>query len=166
MTAKRAQTKGEAKTAEREAENKATEDEKAAKKALEDDRKRQEREAKAAEKRKKEQANKDYKGHLTTVEELKEMTDTTAWKKFHTNLQRRIDGAAKAILDAEKPRDVIRCQESVKLIRAIIAEARTPVDALDSFCNAMPLFAQNFSVRAAWNDGLGIVELSGQKPKK
>lgn len=166
MSKKKEKTKGEAKTEEREELNAAKREEEAAQAAVEEDRKRQEEEAEAAEERKKKQAHEDYKGHLANVETLKTMTDTSAWKTFYVGLKRRIDAASRDILDVEKSRDVVRCQETVKVIRAIIKDARTPVDNMNSFCNAMPLFAQGFSTRASWNDGIGTVELSGQKPTK
>lgn len=159
-------TTGEAKTAEKEALSKEKQDREAAETAEEDDRKRQAEEAEAAEERKKKQAFMDYGGLLAKVKEVKVMTDTPAWKTFYAKMKRRITAAANDILDVEKSRDVVRCQETVKVIKAVINDVRMPVDDLNQFCNSMPLFAQNFSQMAIFNDGIGTVELSGQKPSK
>lgn len=160
---KKAETKGEAKTAENEEERKKRQEIEAAEQAVQDDLKAQEQRAQEVEENKKKVARKDYEDHLESVNELKEMTDTKAWQKFYANLQRAIAKAGRSVLDAEKTRDIIKFQESVKIIRQIIAKVKEPVNEMNTFCTAAPLFVQQFPVRAGFNDATGKVELSGIK---
>lgn len=111
----------------------------------------------AAEKKK---ALTDYESRLLAVKRLKEMTDTGAWQRFYASMNRIKDEAAKTILVAEKPRDMIVCQERIKAVDHILKEIQEPIDELNSFCHNMPLFAGSFHTRASWNVGIGIVELS------
>ncbi len=160
---KKAETKGEAKTAEKEEEDKAKQEIEAAEQAVQDDLDLQEERAKEAERQEKKVISKDYDDRMKDVEELQTMTKTKAWQKFHANLRRAIDKAGKSVLDAEKTRDIIKFQESVKIIRQILAKVREPVDELNSFCNAHPLFVSQFPVRAAYNNATGTVEMKGKQ---
>lgn len=101
----------------------------------------------------------DYSSHLATVRELKRMTDTKAWQELVRWITNQIDAHAKAVLDAEKPREVVQHQEGVKILRSFLAKAEQPVNALNEFIHAMPLFSGEMRVRAEWNETLGRVEL-------
>lgn len=130
--------------------------------AAEEEEKRAAAEAKRIEKAKRDKARSDYGKMLDEVKRLKEMTDTEAWRKFYTGLQKQKESARDEVLNAEKTRDIIKFQETVKILGAVARNVRGPVDDLNRFCNDMPLFAQEFKVRASWNNGQGIVELSGE----
>jgi len=166
MPPKKKQTKGEAKTAEKEALAKEKQDREAAEQADKEEQERQDAKAAEAEEQKEKVIKKDYADHLHEVEELKAMTETKAWQKFYANLRRAITKAGKDILDAEKTREIIRYQESVKIIRQILVKVREPVDEMNTFCNAHPLFVAEFPVRPEWNEATGTVELSGKKSTK
>lgn len=101
----------------------------------------------------------DYSSHLATVRELKRMTDTKAWQELVRWITNQIDGHAKAVLDAEKPREVVQHQEGVKILRSFLEKAEQPVNALNEFIHATPLFSGEMKVRAEWNPTLGRVEL-------
>ena len=129
--------------------------------AAEEEKARADKESKRIEKEKRDKARSDYGKLLDDVKRLKEMIDTEAWRKFYTDLLKEKERARDAVLEAEKTRDIIRFQETVKILGAVAKNIRGPVDDLNRFCNDMPLFAQEFKVRASWNEGQGIVELSG-----
>lgn len=119
-----------------------------------------EKDRKALEAQKKEKAFADYEARLKDVTELKDMTDTPAWQKLYAEMQVSIDRHAVDVLDAEKPRDVVKHQEGVKILRGLIFQVRGPVDALNSFVNNTPLFAPSEVARANFNEALGTVELT------
>lgn len=119
-----------------------------------------EKDRKALESRKKRKAFADYDARLKDVSELKDMTDTPAWQKLYAEMQASIDKHAADILDVEKPRDVVKHQEGVKVLRGLIFQIRAPVDALNSFVNNTPLFAPAEVARANFNEALGTVELT------
>ena len=94
---------------------------------------------------------------------LKAMTDSAHWAGVHSRIQRQIAIPAEAVLDAEKPREVIAHQEGVKVMRRFLAELQEPVNELQTFINARPLFAPVFPSRAQWNVALGRVEIKSIK---
>jgi hypothetical protein len=128
--------------------------------------------AEAAQEAKEAQARTDYEGYLDDVLALKKMTDTAAWRAFYSVLRRMETQHGRDVLNAEKAREIVRHQEGVKLVREIVKRVQQPVENLSNFCNSAPLFASLFDVRAAWNEAIGIVELSqvpgagGKKKKK
>jgi len=107
----------------------------------------------------KKEAISDYKEKLDAVSELKKMTDTKAWQKFYAHINRSIEEHGKKVLDAEQTREIVRQQEGVKILRSLKYKVKEPVSELNNFCHNMPLFAQEFDVRASWNDAIGKVEL-------
>ncbi len=119
-----------------------------------------EKERKRVEAEERKNAVSGYQERLTRVHELKAMTDTKRWQKFYAGIQKDIERHAREVLDAEKTRDVLRHQEGVKILRAILDNVSAPVGELQSYINDMPLFAQGMKTRAKWNAGVGIVELS------
>jgi len=119
--------------------------------------------AKKVDAQEKRKAMGDYDRNLEVVRKVKAMTDTSAWQLFYSELQRRIRKHSESVLDAEKPRDVIHHQEGVKVIRSLIAQIRKPIEELNTFISAMPLFAQDMEIRATWNDALGKIELHSIK---
>jgi hypothetical protein len=108
----------------------------------------------------KQKAKSDYEKMLSQVMDLKEMTQTEAWQRNYRWLKMQVKKHADDILDAEKPRDVVRHQEGVKLIKEILESVKGPVEEMNEFISKMPLFSGSFKVRAAWNDDLGIVQLT------
>ena len=113
------------------------------------------------EEQKRKQAMVDYDSHLEDVTALKAMTDTAAWKRFYAGMKADIARHGEDVLDAEKPRDVVKHQEGVKLLRGLISRVQTPVDELNLYAHSMPLFSPEMKIRAQWNDALGQVELKG-----
>jgi uncharacterized protein (DUF3084 family) len=128
----------------------------------EEEAKAQEAERKRIEKQKKEKARDDYNSRLHRVYQLKEMTDTKAWQEYYSKIQRLKEQAAKDVLTAEKTRDIIKFQEMVKILDGTVTGVQGPVEELNRYCHDMPLFAAEFMVRANWNKGLGMVELTGK----
>ena len=106
----------------------------------------------------------DYQKAVDDVLRVKAMTDTDAWKTFYVEIQKQIRRHSIDILDAEKPRDVVRHQEGVKILRGLIGSVREPVGKLNGYIASMPLFSAQMRTRAEWNDALGIVELT-ETPK-
>jgi len=121
---------------------------------------REEANRKEIERQKREKALMDYDDRLDRVIKTKEMTDTSAWQAFYAVGQKIIAQASKDILNAEKPREVVQCQERVKVAREFFATVKQTVDDLNTFCHEMPLFARDFKTRASWNEGLGRIEIS------
>ena len=119
----------------------------------------EERRAKAAVEQEKKQAMTDYEKHLEAVREMKAMTDTDAWKALYRSVIGEIDGHAKDILDAEKPREVVQHQEGVKILRSLIRRVREPVGAFRHFLTSMPLLVGRVRVRSEFNEALGTIEL-------
>src|SRR3990167_3844468 len=70
------------------------------------------------------EAAENYSEKLAKVQRSKDMTDTRAWRELYLKLHDMVKVAAAAVLEAEKPRDVVRCQEQVKIIRGIMALPR------------------------------------------
>ena len=101
-----------------------------------------------------------YADRLGEVRRAKVMTDTVAWAELYARIQEEIKGHAAAVLEAEKPRDVVRHQEGVKILRLLAEFPRRPVDKLADYCRSMPLFASQFPVSAGWNDAVGRIELT------
>lgn len=102
----------------------------------------------------------DYHDRLKKVEDLKAMTDTPAWQALYAEIMADIEKHAKDVLDVEKPREVVRHQEGVKILRGLIHRIRIKVDGLNNFVNNTPLFAPAEVVRANFNEALGTVELT------
>lgn len=121
---------------------------------------REEANRKEAERQKREKALMDYDDRLYRVIKAKQMTDTPAWQAFYAYGQKIIAQASKDILNAEKPREVVQCQEKVKVVREFFANVKQSVDDLNTFCHEMPLFARDFKTRASRNEGLGRIEIS------
>ena len=101
----------------------------------------------------------DYDGYLKKVVQMKEMTDTPAWKGLFRSWQRDKLETANAILTEDKTRDMIICQERIKAVNRLVESVELPVLNLQEFCNGMPLFAGNFKTRAAFNKDTGTIEL-------
>ncbi len=108
----------------------------------------------------KKKAFEDYEERLKEVEDLKAMTDTPAWQKFYAGVMASIEKHAQDILDTEKPRETIRHQEGVKILRGLVFQLKMPVDTLNAFVNNTPLFAPAEVARANFNEALGTVELT------
>jgi hypothetical protein len=112
------------------------------------------------EKASRKEAMSDYQKRLDAVLALKTMTDCPCWQAFHSRIQKDIAGHGMAVLDAEKPRDVVKHQEGVKILKEIISGVRAPVDALTELVNEMPLYSNGMRTRAAWNVALGRVMIT------
>ncbi len=108
----------------------------------------------------KKQAFADYHERLAKVEQLKAMTDTPAWQALYGEIQADIAKHREDILDTEKPREMMRHQEGVKILRGLIDRIRVKVEALNTFVNNTPLFAPAEVARANFNEALGTVELT------
>lgn len=118
------------------------------------------KEKKALEAANKKKAFADYEERLKEVEELKAMTDTPAWQKYYAEMMASIEKHAVDILETEKPRETIRHQEGVKILRGQIFKLKQPIDTLNNFVNNTPLFAPADVARANFNEALGTVELT------
>ncbi len=114
---------------------------------------------KKAEENESQRVQADYADLLREVRDMKELTDTKAWQRLHRNIRAKISAHADAVLDAEKPREVVQHQEGVKILREVLAYPKAPVDLLTEFIKATPLFARMMPVRAEWNEALGKIEL-------
>lgn len=105
----------------------------------------------------------DYEKLLDKVKVVHELTNTDGWAALYTAIRAEIEAHGKAVLDAEKPRDVVHHQMGVKVLRHVIELARRPVDDLNNFISSVPMFAQGYKTRAEWNEGLGKVVLKDLK---
>lgn len=131
----------------------------AEKKAVETTKENQPKQLTPEEQRRKKSAEVDYEKKLADVRDLEEMTDTDSWRRIHTELQSSMNQHRKSLEDAEG-KDVIRHQEGLKILRAVIEKVKKPVDDLNNFVvNTGPLFSGNMKYRAEWNTALGKVEL-------
>ena len=111
------------------------------------------------EQKRKEAAINDYTSYLQKVQQMKTMTDTSAWKELFRGWQRDKLETQHQILVEEKTRDMIVCQERIKAIDRLVIAVELPVIDLQSFCNDLPLFAGEFKTRAAFNKDTGTIEL-------
>lgn len=111
------------------------------------------------EQKRKEAAINDYTSYLQKVQQMKTMTDTSAWKELFRSWQRDKLETQHQILVEEKTRDMIVCQERIKAIDRLVIAVELPVIDLQSFCNDLPLFAGEFKTRAAFNKDTGTIEL-------
>lgn len=107
----------------------------------------------------KQQALSEYEQHMDAVRNTKAMTDTTAWQQFYRGIQQEIEKHGRMVLVTEQTRTIIRHQEGVKILRALVEKIAEPVHELNRFISNMPLFAPDMGVRAEWNTALGKVEL-------
>lgn len=101
----------------------------------------------------------DYDSHLRAVEELVEMTSTVEWQRRHAWIQREIKRSATALLECEKPKEIVAHQQKVRAFREFLSVLKQPVEEMISFCKDMPLFAGTFPKHASWNEALGRAEL-------
>ncbi len=124
------------------------------------DKKVKEAELEDVKEQEKQKAILDYTTMLDDVRIMKAMTDTQAWQKFVRDIHNKIRVHAAALLDAEKPREVVEHQMGVKTLREMLNYPACPVDTLNHFVNNMPLFAQEMPVRARYNRDLGTIELT------
>lgn len=100
-----------------------------------------------------------YEERLGKVMRAKAMTDTAAWGDLYGLIRETIAHHAKQVLDAEKPRDVVRHQEGVKILRDLAGWPGKAVEALADYTRSMPLFAREFKTTAGWNQETGRIEL-------
>jgi hypothetical protein len=100
----------------------------------------------------KEDAETGYQQRIDKVLELKGMTDTKAWSLFAEDLQIMQEQAKERLLNVEKTRDIVDCQQRVKIIDAIFNKVRQPVYELNDYIKSMPLFKESFKKRAAFTD--------------
>lgn len=109
--------------------------------------------------KKKARAKDEYEERLTKVRALKEMTDTKAWLRYYDSLIGARKYHEQAILTEEKTRAMVAHQEAIKFINETIKKIQEPIDELNGYCSAMPLFGSSFHTRAQWNPAIGTVEL-------
>jgi len=109
--------------------------------------------------RQKKETLRDYETRLEVVLEMKQMTDTKAWKDFYSGIMNIRRNAEILVLDEEKTRDIIKRQEEVKVVKQIIKLVQKSIENLNAYCNAMPLFRNYFHTNAIFNEALGIIEI-------
>ena len=112
------------------------------------------------EEQKRAKAGQEYDKLLSGVHALNEMADTEAWKRFYCELLAERTRHEQEILTEERTRSMVAHQEAIKLINIIIKKVQKPIEDLNSYCVAMPLFASEFHTRAQWNAALGSIEFS------
>jgi len=101
----------------------------------------------------------DYDRHLQAVQAVQAMTDTPAWQDFYANAQKIKRRCTLELLTAEKTRDVVRLQETVKAVGELVGFVKGPADDLKHFVESMPLFAGSMKTRADFDAKTGRVVL-------
>jgi hypothetical protein len=101
----------------------------------------------------------EYEDKLRPVLELNTLTSTPGWRRFYDRLVSRRKDHEISILTEEQTRRMVAHQEAIKFIQGLLCEPKQPIEDLNAYCSAMPLFATEFHTRAQWNPGLGTVEL-------
>ena len=99
-----------------------------------------------------------YRQLVAEVEDLKVMCDTRAFQKFVKACRRSIEDAKTSLLTA-KPAEVIALQAKAMVTYDLLSEFKNSVDELNKFIEEMPLFSDEFDVRAQWSQELMRVEL-------
>ena len=103
----------------------------------------------------------DYQKRMGKVKQLKLLTDTEGWKQLYSYMSKSIANHAEGVLDYTlSTKEVMYHQQSVRVLRDLINRVRSPIDALTSFAEEMPLFATNeISERAEWDSKTGTVTI-------
>ncbi len=101
----------------------------------------------------------DYKKYLDNVMDLHAMTKTIAWRNFWQWLNESLKKSREEIEIAEKPRDVLYHQVTIRQLKAIKETFARPVSELNDYMNHNTLFVSQMPVRAEWNSQLGQVQI-------
>lgn len=100
------------------------------------------------------------------VLELVQMTETPGWKRLYKMFFHLEAKATEVLKEAERPREMIRAQEAVKLISGkdgIFEAVRRPVRLLNCFGTDMPLFKSLVINRAIFDEVTGVVSLESME---
>ncbi len=96
---------------------------------------------------------------IAQVQEIAEMTDTSAWRKIYGYMLEEIDLNTKALRTVEKMPDVIRHQQTINAYEELVRKIRVPLESLNSQVKECPLFAGLIRYRSVWDEKTGVAEL-------
>lgn len=108
---------------------------------------------------KRERAQEDYRRLIENIHHLADMTQKRGWDWMHDQLQNKRKTAEILILSEEKTRDMIRHQETIKVIQGIYSIIKDRVEELNNYPVKFPLFAIDFRSRAKFDEKSGIVTI-------
>ncbi len=94
------------------------------------------------------------------VSQLQELTGCPGWGRFFGSLLREADEARGGLEFAEKPRDVIRLQATIALVKSQLKKLQQPVEDLNALRTKWPLFHQEMPWRADFDEATGRVALT------
>lgn len=106
-----------------------------------------------------------YDKLVKSVKELQKLTKLRPFKDFYKSVIGKRETSQTEWVDEDKSREIVRHQETVRIVNSIIDDLRKPVDELNDFCNGMPLLAGLHPMRADFDEATGEVELKEEKKK-
>ena len=106
-----------------------------------------------------EEAPSEYERRLLRVRAYQAMCDTPAWQEFYSAIKRMEADALADLQTAEKTRDIVRDQESIRICERLVGFVIARVVELDDWVDQMPLFAGQSPVRAEWMPADGTIRL-------
>ncbi|MFA7329834.1 MAG: hypothetical protein WC326_02055 [Candidatus Delongbacteria bacterium] len=93
------------------------------------------------------------------VHRLQELTGCAGWKQFFGSLLREADEARTQLEFAEKPRDVVKLQATIALVKSQLKKLQQPTEDLNSMRTKWPLFVSEVPWRADFDELTGRVTL-------
>ncbi|MFA7331963.1 MAG: hypothetical protein WC326_12915 [Candidatus Delongbacteria bacterium] len=107
-----------------------------------------------------------YDRLIHEVQHLEELTGCAGWGRFFGGLLREADEARTQLEFAEKPRDVIKLQATIALVKSQLKKLHQPVEDLSAMRTKWPLFTGEMPWRADFDEPTGRVTLNwaGQGP--
>lgn len=100
-----------------------------------------------------------YDRLATEVHRLQELTGCAGWKQFFGSLMREADEARTQLEFAEKPRDVVKLQATIALVKSQKKKLQQPVEDLNGMRGKWPLFTGEMPWRADFDDLTGRVTM-------
>lgn len=93
------------------------------------------------------------------VERLQELTNCAGWPLFFGSLLREAEEARTQLEFAEKPRDVIRLQATIALVKSQLKKLQQPVEDLNAMRTRWPLFTHEMPWKGDFDEPTGRVTL-------
>ncbi|MFA7331078.1 MAG: hypothetical protein WC326_08400 [Candidatus Delongbacteria bacterium] len=98
--------------------------------------------------------------HLSLeVHQLQELTACAGWGRFFGSLMREADEARTQLEFAEKPRDVVKLQATIALVKSQLKKLHQPVEDLNGMRTRWPLFMSELPWRGDFDELTGRVTL-------
>jgi hypothetical protein len=100
-----------------------------------------------------------YDRLIHEVQHLQELTGCAGWGRFFGSLLRESDEARTQLEFAEKPRDVVKLQATIALVKSQKKKLHQPVEDLNGMRTRWPLFTSEMPWRADFDELTGRVTL-------